>query len=323
MSQIGSTCWPLLQAVFSCSELRRCQFNIDFRLHIPGGRPDFAAVWAALRPEAEPAPLPPLLNLHTLHLALPLSAGELQCVLHACPALLQLTVQQNHALDALQCTRLTAQHASPTLRCLNVCSMIQLTTESCSATDQPDLTTTPLPLPPFPALRAFSVSGHIHPSWPEPALLRMVQLLRHAPLLDLNMMHAPMDLLHHLAPLTELRSLRTPWTTLDGLRNMGSEQADNYIHYFLPTTRFTIGGSDIRALHGGQGELRRRVLGALIDDEADEVSDEQLAAKAQVGRGADCRHLFVRERLFDGMDGREAFMAALQRRNAQMTVSSS
>ena len=45
---VGSSCWPLLQAVFSCSALRRCKLSIEFRQRVPAGGPDFVGVLAAL-----------------------------------------------------------------------------------------------------------------------------------------------------------------------------------------------------------------------------------------------------------------------------------
>ena len=187
------------------------------------------------------------------------------------------------------------------------------------------------PLFPFPALRAFKVDGHLHRTgWSEPPLRRLVQLLSHAPLLHLDCMHATLQLLHLLQPLTQLRTLRTLATMFGlretvrevGTRTSGAVLPASYHRFFRTNTRYTMGGSsEPGALCSGQAELQRCLLGALVDDEtADAVSDEQLAAQGELGWGSECRNILVRERRFDGMDGREAFMAAMQRRNAELQV---
>ena len=73
-------------------------------------------------------------------------------------------------------------------------------------------------------------------------------------------------------------------------------------------------------LVGGETGLRRRLLEeswgeALADDEA-EVTDEELEA-ANRGNQPNRRHRFVQQRIFDGRNGREAYMEALRRRNEE------
>ena len=80
---IHDSCRPILQAVCSCSELRRCSLETTSRAH--GGQGyAYDAIPAAA--ESSPLMLPTVPQLHTLTLVLPLSPNELAAALSACPA---------------------------------------------------------------------------------------------------------------------------------------------------------------------------------------------------------------------------------------------
>ena len=307
---IGSSCWPLLEGVFSCCHLRRCDLSIDFRLQKPTGGIDFQGVRAALQPNDEPPCLPALLELHTLHLELPLTAAELQRVLHASRVLQELRLGQIYVLDALQCTCFIGQYGSPRLRALYITAMLRLTIESNSALPSA-ASVDSHPQPVFPGLIYLKVDGHL-PSWSGPALQQLVQLLRHAPLLYLDLVHAPLQQLHHLSSLSHLRSLLTSASEV-GMHDMGGDMPPELHQYFRAAA--SIDGQD--GWYGGWAEMQRRLLANLIDVEAAAVTDEELSIRAERGLTSQSRHMFVRERSFHGMDGRDAYMQALQTRNAQ------
>jgi hypothetical protein len=167
---IGSSCWPLLQAAFSCPSLRRCELGINVPSRAVGGRPDVQAMLAALRAEADPPSLPSLPHLHTLDLQLPLSDAELSRALQACPVLLDLSISQKRGLDALQLTHLISQHASETLRVLHVLAMEPLRNDPDAVADPPAPPS--LLSPPFPALTAYRADGHMGRGRPSTAAAR-------------------------------------------------------------------------------------------------------------------------------------------------------
>ena len=204
---VGPTLGWLLRSVFACSHLRRLETHLCLHRWTVDGEEDVEGVVAGLRPLDFPSSLPPLPHLHTLTLHLPLSAAELHRVLHALPALRHLTFGRIYSLDVLQLTRLIAQHASPGLRTLTITSPIALSEESVEGEAPSTLPAASLPSPPFPALLSFSCSGPHN--WTPTALQRLVELLRHAPLRYLQIVRAPLRLLHHLAPLSHLQSLIT------------------------------------------------------------------------------------------------------------------
>ena len=314
---IGSSCWPLLQAAFSCSLLRHAGLSISFRLRNAQNpmAPDFPGVLAALRPAADSLSLPPLPHLHTLKLHLPLSASELGSVLAACPALLNLQLGQIHTLDSLQCTRLIAQHASPTLRKLRITAMLRLTEESNTVVPDPSLAAPSPPL--LPALLSLELDGHL-PTWSGPALQSLAQLLRHSPLLYLYLWHAPVQHLHHLSPLLHLRSLYTMASGAGDVLVAGRSLPAECTQFFHLSTADGHGAARICT---EPAQLRRRLFGSLIDEEEPAVSDEQLELESRFNWPEHCvpsphRDVFVREQLFEGRDGRQAFMDFLQQLNS-------
>jgi hypothetical protein len=117
--------------------------------------------------------------------------------------------------------------------------------------------------------------------------------------------------LHHLAPLLQLRSLRTEAS----FRSL--ETTAESLAFFYCTPASSMHWPSGQRLTGGRAELERRLVGQLIDDEEAAVSDAALSAQAEwASFSVPWRSVFVKERLFDGRDGREAFMDWLQRRNA-------
>ena len=206
----ASSCWPLLEAVFACSALRRCELSFVFQLwrewhstsHRIGARP-------APPPDANPPPLRSLPHLHTLAMRLPLSEAQLRRVLLAAPALHHLSTEARADCysDALHAVRLIAQRASAELRSLVVLPDPNnwpdedepKTAPEAPAVSQPTSSAAPSSPPPLPALQAFEYDGSF---FDRPQLLRsLVELLQHAPLHRLHLGLSELRFLHHLAPL--------------------------------------------------------------------------------------------------------------------------
>ena len=311
---VSLSLWWLVRSVFPCSQLRRVELHLSVHKRTVEGDDDVQAVLTGLRPLDSPSSLPPLPLLHTLALHLPLNEAELKCILQALSGLQHLAIGRIYALDALQLTRLVAQHASPGLRTLSISSPILLSEESVDGEtpSTPTAVSAPSPIP-FPAVISFTCHGPHN--WSPAAVQSLVELLRHAPLRYLQCIRLPLRLLHHLAPLSHLVSLITR-ASFAGRELAGVAMPVECWSYFHEPTR----ADSAPGLVGGEVALRRRLLEeswgeALTDDEA-EVSDEELEATNR-GNQVNQRHRFVQQRLFEGRDGREAYMEALRRRSEE------
>ena len=147
----------------------------------------------------------------------------------------------------------------------------------------------------FTALQSLTIIPHSlwRFGWTAAAMRYIVSQMRHSPLRHLRVPDATIHLLHWL---TQLRSLHAY------IPRPHSDDPPPYARFFQPCKLHM---PDHQCI--GRDELRRQVLGCRepIEDEG-AVSDEQLAST----RPLIVRH-FVRERLFDGRDGREVFMHML------------
>ena len=195
-SPVGSSCWPLVEAVFGYSQLRRCELVMNFHLWNAQHTRDTAATLAALRPAVSPPALPTLRHLHSLKMWLPLCSAELQRVLRAASAVRHLRLGFVYSLDALQVTRLVARLATPGLRTLSINTEVPFTAESCRGSSQPAVFVAPSSARPFPSLIQFNCCGPLE--WRAAPLQAMVELLHHAPLLYCNMAYTPWKLLYLL-----------------------------------------------------------------------------------------------------------------------------
>ena len=299
----GHTCWPLLEEVYGCKELRRCELTLDAHKRTRTGEEDYPAMLAELRPVTSPPPLSPLPHLHTLQLQPPLGAGELRRVLEAAPGLRLLDVGQVKSLDALQVARLIADHCSPGLRSLCVSSAATRTAKP----TPPRSAVSALSTPPFPALATFMCPL----DWTSASLQSLVELLRQAPLHYLFLYNAPTPLLHHLAPLQHLHSLLTFANVAEG----DAAMPDDVRRCFQESPH---GGGLLSQLRGGQAEFERRLLGEplkhqLISDETEETDEEFFLTRCITDFLPGARHCFVQERIFEGgRNGREAYMEELR-----------
>ena len=292
---LGSSYLPIVHTALSCVQLRKC----DLRLV----RSAAVLVDPVQQLSAPAYPrLAPLPHLHTLRLAAPLTIGELSSVLAACSALddLQLTINRTSSLTtAPQLLPLVARHCH-SLRVLKIFSVCQQQAESEEDKAAQELAQcfSVRAQRPFSHLSSLSIAGHnVH--WSAATVCDMVSLLEAAPLLYLNLLHAPLEVLPLFSPLTQLRSLRAPIAL-----SIGNVPA--------ACVRFFQAYSAEADCHqcGGLEEVERRVCGRDAISDEGVVSNEQLAADGERLSPADL-HLFVRQPLFDGRDGRDAFMRTL------------
>ena len=151
--------------------------------------------------------------------------------------------------------------------------MHRLTAESNTVLSSDPLTLSKQP--DLPALTYLKVDGHLR-SWSGAALQLLVQLLCHAPLLHLDLVHAPLHQLHHLSTLVHLRSLLTSASVV-GMHNMG-EDMPSELHSCLRTASV-----DSQGWHGDWADMQRRLSCDHINVETMAVTDELLTVRADRG----------------------------------------
>ena len=109
---VYDSCAPLLQAVFGCSQLRRCSIRQTAVVDHP--QRGYPYRYHSIPPVVSTSlSVPPLPLLHELSIALPLSADELAAVLVACPAVQDLSLDlkvhgREDVMSALQMLKLSA-----------------------------------------------------------------------------------------------------------------------------------------------------------------------------------------------------------------------
>ena len=298
---VGISIVPILEAVFSCSQLRKCTLSVSLETFPASSR--------------SPLSLPALPHLHTLALEFfPVSDDQLPFLLAACPALEKLRLRRSsdegcntrsvlHLLELLGrlCRR---------VKDVEVCSAPQEQTEegdamyltslfaaSASATHSSSSATSP-------ALTQLTRLTLHRQTWTATLLGMLVHLLRDAPLQHLDIHDAPLRQIHLLAPLSHLLRLDIGYTDTPG-------QAANVaaLGVMPPTLRRFFArahdGSSQSHQCVSEEEVAAAVTGCLLSDERLKKwqADPRLTYQA-----------FVTERIFaGGMDGREAFFQELRR----------
>ena len=133
------------------------------------------------------------------------------------------------------------------------------------------------------------------------------------------MCNIPERHVHLLSPLSHLLSLVMSPSRLDALTS-----DPLYWKLEADCDRFFQQRADrdgVPRLTGGRAEVRRRLFDsctgeAPIDDETEAAKEEVF--NARIGSLRFSHHRFVQERIFDGRNGREAYMDAMQRRSEEM-----
>ena len=294
------SCSPILQAVFSCGELRKCYLQTTADVVDP----------AALRPSS--LSLPPLPHLHTLLLDLQLSAAELTAVLSACPAVEDLVVRgkthtRGDPIRPLQMLELVGR-ATRRVRSLSIkprAAVAEETTDdssaAASATSAPSSSSFSNAAPLFAELAYLRIGtalpGEGAVTWTDSASRMLVNLLHAAPLHYLELSNVP---IYHVHPLSSLSHLRR-------LLLHDSSMPTSYQRFFK-ARRWDVAHSSRQRV--SREEADELVRGGLISDER--VPEWRFARRVSATLQSSNGELFETERIFDvGRDGREAFFEAV------------
>ena len=307
---------PIVHGALSCAQMRKCHLSLlEHSVH---------SVQPAEVARALLRALDRLPQLHTLKIAGVLSADELAVFLAACTELQTLKLllvnpptwaspspvpssTANHTpfpshstLDDRQTGPVTILQLLPLLsrHCHQLRSLELMHVSGLSAADEAaaeeavPIAPTDSHSRPFGELRSLTMFLR-QPSWTAACMRYVVSKFCHAPLRQLQIPQAPLELLHWLSPLSHLRILQAAMP----FRRLNPPPYARFFQLYNPHA------GDRQCV--GREELQRQLLGGRepIENES-AMSDEQLEANTRLQF---MRH-FVRERLFDGRDGREAFM---------------
>ena len=242
------SCRPLLQAVFDCTKLKRCGLRA-----LPNSA--FAPLFDMLPADASASPwsLPSLPRLHTLTVALPLSAAELAAVLSACPAVEDLSLDvdatnygQGETAAPLRQLELVGQ-ACTRVRRLEICTCTPTMGASTDRQSSWGSRSSPATQPSFNQLSCLHFGAnqrdHRQAQVSGEDVIELVDMLRLAPLQYLELWYLTFHHIHHLSSLSHLRGLRLSLSLSSAASSLPSPMR---AQYFSPlTARYDVSSDDL------------------------------------------------------------------------------
>ena len=285
---------PILQAVFSCRQLRRCRLQTDQHALLCQLRRQRGSDADEIHQQASLLSLPALPHLHTLNLALPLTAEELTSILSACPALVDVSVNASLSarnLRTLPCVQLVGRwckrvrqlciHSRHPLyetgQVADVSATAPIMSSASPSSTSSTSSTASNATPPFSQLSHLSFSSkHL---WTSSSLRSLVDLLHAAPLSSLALAVDSFANIRLLSALSQLRRLRVPdpslYTDLElsspSLQRSEGQMPTPLYRYFVAPHRIKERTRAVDSPHAHQcssaDELKCAVVGRLISDE--------------------------------------------------------